>query len=74
MKVLCGMFMESLTILGLVGLIICSMHNSGGQGCNYNSNSLVFDVWCVTEFEHHSMHLHPIYNHYPSWGLDTNGI
>jgi hypothetical protein len=32
-----------------------------------------FSMCSVTKHEHHSTHLHFIYNHCPSWGLFMNG-
>jgi hypothetical protein len=59
-KVLCGMLMNSWTILGSVALIIYFKHNIVGGGCSCKSNNLIFSVWCVTKFEHYSLHLQPL--------------
>jgi hypothetical protein len=59
---------EELGHLGFVRLIVCFRHNIGGDKCNYKFNNLCFNVWHVIECEHHSMHLHFIYNHCISWG------
>jgi hypothetical protein len=49
--------------------IVYSNHNTNGEKCNYKFNNLFFDVWYVTKYGYHSMHLHFIYNHCPSWAL-----
>jgi hypothetical protein len=68
-KALCGMFMKNWVILGFNGPIVCSMHNIGGEECNFRFNNLFFGVCFMIGYEFHSIHLHFIFNHYPSWGL-----
>jgi hypothetical protein len=54
--------MKSWVILGFDAHIVCFRHNIGGEGCNCKFNNLFFDVWCVTKFVHHLMHLHINYS------------
>jgi hypothetical protein len=46
----------------------------GDKGCNFKLNDLFSDVWSMIKCDHHSIHLHPIYSHYPSWGSFIGGI
>jgi len=62
------------TILGSNGHIIYSRHNTSGEGCNCKFNNLFLGVWCVTKFEHFSMHIHLTYNPYQLWALGTYGV
>jgi hypothetical protein len=73
-KALWGMLMKSWTTLGFDGYIICSKHNTSGEGCNCKFNNLFLGVWCVIKFGHLSMHLHFTYNPYQLWGLVTDGV
>jgi hypothetical protein len=74
LKALCGMFMRIWVILGFNIPIVCYRHNINGVGCNYMFNNLFIGVWCVTKRGHHSMHLHFICNHCPSWDLGIDGV
>jgi hypothetical protein len=65
-KAIYNMFMRSWAISRSKIIIICSMSNIGGQGCNFMFNNLFIGVWCVIKCKHHTMHLHFIYIHCPS--------
>jgi hypothetical protein len=66
--------MKSWAILGSNRHIVCSRHNTNGEGCTCKFNNLFLGVWCVTEFGHPSIHLHLTYNPYQLWGLGTDGV
>jgi hypothetical protein len=44
MKALFAMFTRRWFILGFNGSIVCSRHNIGGKGCNYNFNNFFLSV------------------------------
>ncbi len=48
--------------------------NIGGEGSNCKFSNLFLGVWCVTKFEHLSMHLDLTYSLYQLWGLGTDGV
>jgi hypothetical protein len=73
-RALWNMFKRIWAILGFTKLIDYSKHSINGEGYNYKFNSLCLGVWCVTKCKHYSMHLHFIYNHFPSGGLDIGGV
>ncbi len=70
MKALCDILMKSSAILGFIGFIMCSKHNTSGERCNCEFKNLCGETKC----KHHSMHLHFIYNHCPSWGLGIDRV
>jgi len=69
-----SMLMKSWAILGSNKHTVCFRHNIGGEGSNCKFSNLFLGVWCVTEFEHLSMHLDFTYNLYQLWGLGTDGV
>jgi hypothetical protein len=73
-ETLYNMLMRSWVILGSNSHIVCSKQNISGEGCNYKFSSLFFNIWCVTKFVHHSMHLHFNYSLCSLWGKVINWI
>lgn len=39
--------------------IIYSNHKNNGEECNYKFNNLFLNVWYVTKYGYHSIHLQP---------------
>jgi hypothetical protein len=69
-----NMLHKKLGHLGFGKRIIYSKNKTSGKGCNCMFNKLFLNVWFVTKCECHSMHLHLIYNHCPSWDLVIGGV
>jgi hypothetical protein len=56
-----------LVILGFNEFTVYFKHNIGGEECNCKFKNLTFDIWCVIEFKHLSMHLNIIFILYQLW-------
>ncbi len=68
------MLMKNWVILGSNEFTICFKHKINDERCNYKCNNLFLMCGVIETCGCHSMHLHFIYNHCPSWGLGIDGI